>query len=73
MQTLRDSNQSRDARDEAAMDGLVVSGLTELALGALTGWPMAVAVSRPQHVASSASAPAPGGGNRMWTRACSAA
>jgi hypothetical protein len=32
------------------MDGLVVSGPTELALGALTGWPMAVAVSRPQHV-----------------------
>src|SRR4051794_5876134 len=30
------------------IDGLVVSGLTELALGALTGWPMAVAVSRPQ-------------------------
>lgn len=29
-------------------DGLVVSGLTELALGALTGWPMAIAVSRPQ-------------------------
>lgn len=30
------------------VDGLVVSGLTELALGALTGWPMAVAVSRPE-------------------------
>jgi hypothetical protein len=29
------------------MDGLVVAGLTELALGALTGWPMALAVSRP--------------------------
>jgi hypothetical protein len=29
------------------MDALVVSGLTELALGALTGWPMAMAVSRP--------------------------
>ena len=29
------------------IDGLVVSGLTELALGALTGWPMALAVSRP--------------------------
>ena len=29
------------------MDGLVVAGLTELALGALTGWPMAIAVSRP--------------------------
>jgi hypothetical protein len=30
------------------IDGLVVSGLTELALGAITGWPMAVAVSRPE-------------------------
>lgn len=30
------------------IDALVVAGLTELALGALTGWPMAVAVSRPQ-------------------------
>lgn len=27
--------------------GLVVAGLSELALGALTGWPMALAVSRP--------------------------
>jgi hypothetical protein len=30
------------------IDGLVVAGLTELALGALTGWPMAIAVSRPE-------------------------
>ena len=30
------------------IDGLVVSGLTELALGALTGYPMALAVSRPE-------------------------
>ena len=29
------------------MEPMVVAGLTELALGALTGWPMAVAVSRP--------------------------
>jgi hypothetical protein len=29
------------------IDGLVVAGVTELALGALTGWPMALAVSRP--------------------------
>ncbi|QEC48773.1 hypothetical protein FSW04_15130 [Baekduia soli] len=35
------------AKDAPPIDGLVVSGLTELALGALTGWPMAVAVSRP--------------------------
>jgi hypothetical protein len=27
--------------------GLVVAGLGELALGALTGWPMALAISRP--------------------------
>ena len=30
-----------------AIDGMVVAGLTELAMGALTGWPMALAVSRP--------------------------
>lgn len=30
------------------VDALVVSGLTELALGAVTGWPMAIAVSRPE-------------------------
>jgi hypothetical protein len=29
------------------VDGLIVSGLTELALGALTGWPMALATTRP--------------------------
>jgi hypothetical protein len=29
------------------VNGLVVSGLTELALGALTGWPMALSVARP--------------------------
>jgi hypothetical protein len=48
MHRLRNSKKSRGSRDEAAIDGLVVSGLTELALGALTGWPMAVAASRPQ-------------------------
>ena len=32
------------------MDGLVVAGLTELALGALTGWPMALAVSKPEQL-----------------------
>ena len=36
--------KKRDPR----MEGLVVAGLTELALGALTGWPMSLAVSRPQ-------------------------
>lgn len=33
------------------IDGLVVSGLTELALGALTGWPMSLAVTRPDDLA----------------------
>lgn len=31
-----------------APDGLVVSGLAELALGALTGWPYALAIADPQ-------------------------
>ena len=31
----------------ATVNGLVVSGLTELALGALTGWPMALSVTQP--------------------------
>ena len=48
MHALRTSKKSRRSSDEARMDGLVVPGLTELALGALTGWPMAIAVSRPQ-------------------------
>ncbi|MFI4990186.1 MAG: hypothetical protein ACHQHO_04650 [Solirubrobacterales bacterium] len=30
-----------------AIDGLVLSGLTELALGALTGWPYALAIADP--------------------------
>jgi len=38
----------RKHHTQQQIDGLVVSGLTELALGALTGWPMAVAVSRPE-------------------------
>ena len=37
----------RARKGKGEVDGLVVSGLTELALGALTGWPMALAVSRP--------------------------
>jgi hypothetical protein len=32
----------------AAPDGLVISGLAELALGALTGWPYALAIADPQ-------------------------
>jgi hypothetical protein len=33
------------------VEGLVVSGLTEPALGALVGWPMSLAVSRPDDLA----------------------
>jgi hypothetical protein len=33
---------------ERPVDGLVVSGLAELALGALTGWPYAIAIADPQ-------------------------
>ena len=33
------------------MEGMVVAGLTELALGALTGWPMSLAVTRPDDLA----------------------
>lgn len=36
------------ARHRPRIDGLVVAGVTELAFGALTGWPMAIAVSRPE-------------------------
>ena len=32
----------------APVNGLVVSGLTELAIGALTGWPMALSVTSPE-------------------------
>jgi hypothetical protein len=48
MHPLRNTQQSPRCRQEVAVDGLVVAGLTELALGALTGWPMAIAVSRPE-------------------------
>jgi hypothetical protein len=48
MHAPRNNKRSWRSRDEVAVDGLVVSGLTELALGALTGWLMAVAVSQPQ-------------------------
>jgi hypothetical protein len=50
MNALRNSKHSPRSRDEVAVDGLVVAGLTELALGALIGWPMAVAVSRPDNL-----------------------
>jgi len=33
---------------EPEVSGLMVSGLTELALGALTGWPYALAISDPE-------------------------
>ncbi len=41
-------NTLRPPKQRPHVDGLVVAGVTELALGALTGWPMAIAVSRPQ-------------------------
>jgi hypothetical protein len=41
-------NLSRRDPAGASVNGLVVSGLTELALGALTGWPMALSVSSPE-------------------------
>jgi hypothetical protein len=50
---------SRYSRDAAApaVDGLVVSGLAELAVGALTGWPYALAIaSRERAQGRSASA-----------------
>ncbi len=35
------------ASNPPAVDGLVLSGLAELALGAMTGWPYALAISDP--------------------------
>ena len=42
-------NGRRASRKTASteVNGMVVAGLTELALGALTGWPMALSVTRP--------------------------
>jgi hypothetical protein len=42
--------RSRRSRRAASppVNGLVVAGLTELALGALTGWPMALSTTRPE-------------------------
>lgn len=47
--TRRFRNPRARRADAPPIDGLVLSGPTELALGALTGWPMAVAVSRPAY------------------------
>jgi hypothetical protein len=44
----RIGRRTRHRPPSPAVNGLVVSGLTELALGALTGWPMSLAVSAPQ-------------------------
>lgn len=41
-------SRSKAPARAAAVDGLVVSGLAELALGALTGWPYALAITDPQ-------------------------
>ncbi|MEA2450000.1 MAG: hypothetical protein QOG63_1932 [Thermoleophilaceae bacterium] len=38
------------AQRPAPVDGLVVSGLAEVAVGALSGWPFALAVADPQRV-----------------------
>ncbi len=40
-------DRSGAGRTTPRISGVVVAGLGELALGALTGWPMALAVSRP--------------------------
>ena len=45
---MRFARRTSHRRQPAPIDGLVVAGLTELAAGALMGWPMAVAVSRPE-------------------------
>jgi hypothetical protein len=46
MRRMRRSRSTPPLRT-AAVDGLVLSGLTELALGALTGWPYAIAIADP--------------------------
>lgn len=46
MRQICPSKLKAPARD-AALDGLVVSGLAELALGALTGWPYSLAIADP--------------------------
>jgi hypothetical protein len=46
MHALHNSTRSRGARrDEADMEGLVVEGLMELVLAALTGRPVAVGMA----------------------------
>jgi hypothetical protein len=47
MRRVRPPRSKRLARS-AQIDGLVVSGLAELALGALTGWPYALAIADPE-------------------------
>jgi hypothetical protein len=41
-------SRSKAQARSTAVDGLVISGLAELALGALTGWPYALAIADPQ-------------------------
>lgn len=45
--TRRPARRAQARDTQAALDGLVVSGLAELALGALTGWPYALAIADP--------------------------
>ena len=42
----------RRAADAPPVDGLVLSGLAELALGALTGWPYAIVIADPDRARS---------------------
>lgn|GEM_PF-1102945 len=48
MRSRRRTIRSQPPARERPVDGLVVSGLAELALGALTGWPYAIAIANPQ-------------------------
>ena len=48
MSALLPTRRRRRRRAQPPVDGLVVSGLAELALGALTGWPYAIAIADPE-------------------------
>jgi hypothetical protein len=43
--STRRGRRTRRGAEPPHVDGLVVSGLAELALGALTGWPYALAIA----------------------------
>jgi hypothetical protein len=52
LRSLRPRRRRVAAPEAPAIDGLVVSGLAELALGALTGWPYALAIADPERARS---------------------